>query len=448
MTPPQSLSRTISLGPAILIGLGSILGTGVYVGLGLAAGAAGDWIFLAILIAAALALCNGLSSAQLAAVMPISGGTYEYGYRLLGGIPGFTAGWLFLCAKSASAAAAAIAASGMLLVVAGMEPTASGGILGMLIILVMTLVVGFGMRTSTRTNAILVAVAVGGLLLFMLSSLARSTGLTRSTFNIDIGSYEAQSMIDSASNVQHTSVAGIALASALVFVGFTGYGRIATLGEEVRSPRRTIPIALVLALGVATILYLLITSSVLGVATPGQYGFLSKESAAPLVLIAKAMHGNLFAFAITIGGLCALFAILLNLLLGLSRVVLAMARRGDMPARFARLSPGGDSPTAAVIGVGALLLVLVAFLDLRAAWTFSALTVVIYYAITNIAALKVPAEKRFIPKAVSVMGLAGCCFLAVFIPWAMWLTACLMLVVGWIWWLVCRRIGTRFDQLG
>ena len=86
------------------MGLGAMIGTGVFVSLGLGAGIAGPAVLVALALAGGVALCNGLSSAQLAAANPVSGGTYEYGYRYLNSWAGFTAGWVFLIAKSASAA--------------------------------------------------------------------------------------------------------------------------------------------------------------------------------------------------------------------------------------------------------------------------------------------------------------------------------------------------------
>ena len=108
MGNPEVLRREIGVLGAIFLGLGSILGTGVFVSIGLVIGQVGEWIGLALLFAGILAVCNGLSSAQLAAAYPVSGGTYEYAYRTLHPLAGIFAGWLFLIAKSASAATAAL----------------------------------------------------------------------------------------------------------------------------------------------------------------------------------------------------------------------------------------------------------------------------------------------------------------------------------------------------
>ena len=103
------LKREVGPRGATIIGLGSMLGTGVYIALGLASGFVGYYIFLAILIAGGLAMCNGFSSAQLAANHPTSGGSYEFGRIHLGKEIGFVAGWVFIFAKGASAAAASLA---------------------------------------------------------------------------------------------------------------------------------------------------------------------------------------------------------------------------------------------------------------------------------------------------------------------------------------------------
>jgi len=106
------LQRQVGLPGAVAIGLGSMVGTGIFVSVGIAAGISGPSVLLAIVIAALVATCNGLNSAQLAASHPVSGGTYEYGYRYLTPWLGFTAGWMFLLAKSASAATAALGFAG------------------------------------------------------------------------------------------------------------------------------------------------------------------------------------------------------------------------------------------------------------------------------------------------------------------------------------------------
>jgi basic amino acid/polyamine antiporter, APA family len=118
-TAAFSLKQELGVFDALMMGLGSILGAGIFVSIGLAAGIAGPAVIVAIVLAAVVATFNALSSAQLAAAHPVSGGTYEYGYELLWPSLGFTAGWTFLLAKSASAATAALGFAGYLLTSTG-----------------------------------------------------------------------------------------------------------------------------------------------------------------------------------------------------------------------------------------------------------------------------------------------------------------------------------------
>ena len=146
----QGLRRVVGLPGAVLLGLGSILGTGIFVSIGIAAGVAGGWVVPAVALAAIVAAFNGLSSAQLAASHPVSGGTYEYGYRYLNPLLGFLAGWMFLAAKSASAATAALGLSGYLLTALG-HPGVGGRVaLAVSAVLLLTFLVAGGMRRSNR----------------------------------------------------------------------------------------------------------------------------------------------------------------------------------------------------------------------------------------------------------------------------------------------------------
>ena len=149
-----------------------------------------------------------------------------------------------------------------------------------------------------------------------------------------------------------------------MFVAYTGYGRIATLGEEVREPRRTIPIAIILTLGLSTLLYLGV--SAVSLAHADGQGFQS------LILIAEKMGGTALGIALTAGAALALVSVLLNLLLGLSRVALAMGRRGDLPEATARVTESSKVPAAATLLVSAVIAGLVCIGDVKLTWSFSA----------------------------------------------------------------------------
>lgn len=408
MTPPElrsssaaALRREVGLPGAVLLGLGSIVGTGVFVSLGLAAGVTGPAVVLAIALAAVVATCNGLSSARLAATYPVSGGTYEYGHRVLNHWLGFLAGWTFLCAKTASAATAALGCAGYALTAAGVEAPAAwrtGGALAL--VLVMTALVAAGIRRSNRANAAIVGVTLLCLGAFVVAGAPASSAAAFTPFFAPAaGRGPAGALLE---------------AAALMFVAFTGYGRIATLGEEVRDPARTIPRAIVLTLALSAGLYVLVAA--VGVAQAGAAALAraTEGAAAPLAAVARQAGRPRLAAVLSLGAVTAMAGVLLNLLLGLSRVVLAMARRGDAPRALARVDAGG-SPRAAVVAVGLVVAALALVGDVTLTWSFSALTVLIYYAVTNLAALRLPPDQLRVPRLVPAAGLVACLGLSVWI---------------------------------
>jgi APA family basic amino acid/polyamine antiporter len=425
----QTLRREVGLGGAVMMGLGSIVGTGVFVSIGIAAGIAGPALLVGIVLAALVAGANGMSSAQLAANHPVSGGTYEYGYRFLSPVLGFTAGWMFLVAKSASAATAALGFSGYLLEAVGLAP---GGLLVPLAlgaILALTLVVLTGIRRSSITNIVIVSVTLLTLLAFVVSS--APTAVTAAGENLTPFFANAGGPI---------SLRDLLFATALLFVAYTGYGRIATLGEEVTNPRRTIPRAIVTTLVVTMTLYVLVAAAGVGSVGAGTLSEAARTQAAPLEVAARQVGVPGMPVVVTVGAVTAMLGVLLNLLLGLSRVLLAMGRRTDMPALFARLDRRGVTPTAAVIAVALLIGGLALIGDVRTTWSFSAFTVLIYYAITNLAALYIPADGRIFPKWISVAGLIGCLSLAAFVEPRVLAVGLGVIALGVAWHLVAARL--------
>jgi APA family basic amino acid/polyamine antiporter len=200
-----------------------------------------------------------------------------------------------------------------------------------------------------------------------------------------------------------------------MFVAYTGYGRIATLGEEVKEPRRTIPRAVIVTLGVACLLYLGVASSAIGLVGAERYARETLASHAPLEAIALSEGQTWLAWVVSLAAATAMLGVVLNLLLGLSRVVLAMGRRGDLPARLARLDPATGTPDLATLATGAVVTAMAAFGSIESTWSFSAFTVLVYYAVTNLAAWRMPESARLFPRWVAGLGLVGCLVLAVYV---------------------------------
>ena len=401
-----------------MMGLGSMVGTGVFVSIGLAAGVAGAAVIPAIMVAAFVALCNGLSSAQLAAAHPVSGGTYEYGYRFLRPALGFVAGWMFLCAKSASAATAALGFSGYLVHLLGVADRIDLRIPALMIVVGMTTVVLTGIRRTTLANTLIVGVTISSLVLF--------AGFT----------FWDRFVIEHLSISRADLLSGRFLeACALMFVAYTGYGRIATMGEEIREPRKNIPRAILLVMLVTAVLYIGVSVVAVGSVGGELLGELTQSTAAPLETVLQDLDRPAVAGVVAVGALMAMLGVLLNLILGLSRVLLAMGRRGDMPSVFARVRQ--ENPVAAVMGVGALIGFIALTGSVRVSWSFSAFTVLVYYAITNLSALRLEPDQRLYPRFFSWCGLAACLFLAFQVSPQVWGVGLVLLAIGLTGHLVC-----------
>jgi len=421
----KSLRRELGLVGAVGLGLGSMVGTGVGVALGLAAERVGSvlGVALAVLLAALLASANAMSSARLAAAFPVSGGTYEYGHRVLVPAAGFAAGWLFLVAKSASAATAALALAGYLV---EMLPDDAAGELPLLRRLLAGALVGAvgglawsGLRPARTWLLGFVAITLGTLLVYVMA-------LAPAAVADPVGSPGIR-------RLDGPWLVDLLGATGLVFVAFTGYGRIATLGEEVRDPGRTIPRAVVVTMLVTTAIYLGIAATTTAMLGPEAYGAAAAADRAPLVQAAEAAgRGGILGPLLVIAAASALLAVLLNLILGLSRVVLAMGRRGDLPAVAAGIHEASSSPRSAVLVVVVVLLGLVAWGEIAAAWSLSAVTVLVYYGLTNLAALRLDPARRRLPLVVPLAGLVGCLGLAITIDVASAALGAALLAVGFV----------------
>ena len=440
------LRRELGVFGAMMMGLGSIVGTGVFVSIGLGAGIAGAWVVVAIVLAGVLATCNGLSSAQLAAAHPVSGGTYEYGYTYLNPWLGFTAGWMFLAAKSASAATAALGFAGYVLNAFEVEGGSWLVPLALGVVVLLTVLVLTGMRRTSAVNIVVVSVTLLALAAFIVGG------------GVNLG-FSGEAGVDPTDPMEAAEPASMGFggeggfgwvalfhATALMFVAYTGYGRIATLGEEVREPRRTIPRAIIATLAVSAALY--VGVGAVGVWTVGAVSFYAatQQDAAPLEVIAETFGAGFrgwLPWVVSVGAVTAMAGVLLNLILGLSRVALAMGRRGDLPRGLGRVYGAQTTPVPAVVLVAVIIAALASIGSVKIAWSFSAFTVLIYYGLTNAAALRLPPEQRLYPRAFAWAGLVGCLGLAWFVEWEIWAAGVGLIAAGLVWHAVARRGRTH-----
>lgn len=214
---PQELQRRLGVVDAVVIGLGSMIGAGIFAALAPAARAAGSGLLIGLALAAVVAYCNATSSARLAARYPASGGTYVYGRERLGDFWGYLAGWAFVVGKTASCAA-------MALTVGSYAWPGQEHAVAVAAVVALTAVNYAGVRKSAMLTRVVVAVVLAVLAFVVVASLTSSAS---SAARLAVG--------------DDATFGGVLQAAGLLFFAFAGYARIATLGEEVRDPRRTIP---------------------------------------------------------------------------------------------------------------------------------------------------------------------------------------------------------------
>ena len=387
-----SLARRLGTTDAVVIGLGSMIGAGVFSAFAPAAAAAGSGLLIGLLLAACLAYCNAIASAQLAAEYPTSGGTYVYGRERLGEWWGFLAGWGFVIGKTASCAAMAITFGSY--VVPGSEWGRRAAALAAVVVLT-----GANLRGISRTARlarVLVAASLAALALVVAA--------------IAFGGRTSSSHIGSV--FAHGGVYGVLQAAGLLFFAFAGYARIATLGEEVRDPERTIPRAIPLALGITVVLYLVVGISVLTAGGPAVLA----ASHAPVDAAVRAAGAAWSVPVVRVGAAVASLGSLLALIAGIGRTTLAMARNGDLPRALSAVEERRQVPARAELAVAGVVALLVVSTDLRGAIGFSSFGVLLYYAVANASAFTQDDAHRRWPRAFNVVGLVGCVTLVATLP--------------------------------
>lgn len=421
MSAQPGLARRLGTGDAVMIGLGSMVGAGIFAAFVPAAAAAGAGLLIGLAIAAVVAYCNATSSAQLAAQYPTSGGTYVYGRERLGQWPGFLAGWAFVIGKTASCAAMAMTFAAYTVPDPWQKPVAVAAVLALAAINY------FGVtRTAAATRVIVVFVLIvlAVVVVAGLSSGAPALDQTEA-IRIEGGWY------------------GVLQSAGLLFFAFAGYARIATMGEEVKEPQRTIPRAILTALGLALVVYVLIAASVLltlGASTVAQ-------SAAPLADVVTARGWGALEPLVRIGAAAAALGALLALVAGVGRTSLAMARNRDLPSWLAAVHPKYQVPYRAELTLAVVVSVIILMGDLREAIGFSSFGVLLYYLIANFAAATQDRTHRLYAKVWQGLGALGCVVLVATLPPTSILTGVAVLAIGVVYRLIrLRASGSRSGQ--
>ncbi len=430
--PPQQLKRELGWFSSAIMGLASVIGVGIFVSIGIAAGISGPAVIGALVVAGLLGACNSLNLAQLAVSHPVSGGIYEYGYKYLTPWLGFSGGWVYFLSKMAVAATAALGFAGYLVHTLGLTDSGFLVPVAEAAVLVMTLIVLGGMRRSKISTIAVVSVTLLSLLFLIIvgSFVGFSNGFENLTVS---GTTSGNWIVNFLQSV------------ALMFVSYNGAARISMVGEEIVDPRKNIPKAIIFTIVLTMLLYLGVAVVSLGSIGAEAFSEATKVEAAPLQVVADSFGipgaGNVLAA----GAITSMLSILLTTILGVSRLLLAMGRRGDMPNFFTQLNTSGTTPYWAVIVVGIAIALLVSIGNVQTTWSFGTFGGMYRGVIVSLAALRMSDEERLYPKWLTWVSLLSSMFLAFWVEWQIWLIGLGIIGIGFVWHFAVHRINQTVE---
>ena len=407
----MGLKRTLNLLDATAVGIGAIIGAGIFVVLGIAIGYAGPSIVISIIIAGLVASFTAFSFAELGSAIPKEGGAYEYSFELISPSVGFVAGCLWLFAQIVAGAAISLGFAGYFVAIFPAFPVKLVAVTAAMILTGLNLV---GIKQSATVNNALVIIKIAVLALF-----------------IGFGFFQIHPQ--NFSEFSPNGLFGILQGAGFIFFAYLGFGRIATLGEEVKNPERNLPLSVLIALVVSLAIYVLTGLTATGLQ---DYRILA-QSSSPIAEAAKATGNFAVVAAVSFGALIATASVLLTNLLGSSRVAYAMARNNQLPKPIAKVSSRFGTPYITILAMGGLLTALAYALDLREAAAITSFSILCVHLTVNLSAIrlrkKMPNSGKF--KApfypiIPSLGLVSCIILMVSLPQGSWVVAAVVVTAS------------------
>jgi APA family basic amino acid/polyamine antiporter len=418
-TSQVKLKASLSLFDAVAVSVGAIIGGGIFVVTGITAGLAGSALVVSMLVAAGISLLTALSFAELTAWQPKEGSIYEYTYQLISPFAGFLTGWMWVLSNTFAGAAVSL---GFAYYLAALVPSLYPNYIAAIVCLIFTALNYYGSKQSALVNNVLVTAKLFILAFFVIFGL-----LYTSTSNfMPFRPFET----------------GVLYGACYIFFAFGGFARPAVIAEEIKDAKRNVPKAMLIALGVSTLIYILVGTIAVGLVGPARLA----SSSSPLEEAMKAT-GNLTSTPIiSIGGLLATASVLLTSVLGVSRMIYAMARRKDLPEALGKLHPRFNTPIYSTLIVGVAMTLLVLFFDLSRVVAISTFGLLFFYTLANVSALRLKTQNRRYPRVFPAAGAVTCLIMLVFLLFASlqsWIIGTASLLVGAVYYVAKQRLNSR-----
>jgi APA family basic amino acid/polyamine antiporter len=359
----KSLTRTLGAFQLTMLGIGAIIGTGIFVLTAEAANKAGPAMMISFVIAAVVCGLAALCYSELASMVPVSGSAYTYSYATFGEIIAWIVGWALVLEYAIAASAVSVGWSGYMVglvenifaievgndFVAG-PFDANPGIINvpaMLIALLCMALLLIGTKESARFNAILVAIKVSALMLFLVLALPAINAENFQPFSPN--GFFAKEVVDPITNNMVT--VGVAAAAASIFFAYVGFDAVSTAAEETINPQRNIPIGLIGSLAICTIIYMLVAAGATGAVGAQPGGELSQSKEALAFVLNEIGHGWAGKL-VAISAAVALPSVILMMMFGQTRIFFVMARDGLLPDMFSKLHPKYGTPHVVTLCTG------------------------------------------------------------------------------------------------
>jgi APA family basic amino acid/polyamine antiporter len=431
------LARSIGLFQLTMLGVGATIGTGIFVALSTAVPEAGPAVTLSFVIAGITAALTALCYAELASAVPAAGSSYSYAYATLGEFAAFLIGACLLLEYGVSASAIAVGWGQYLNELLGVatawripdaiaRPPGDGGVvnlpavalIGLCLILLLR-----GARESTTANAILVVAKLAVLAMFVAIALAHFSPRNLYPF-------------------APKGIVGIGSAASSIFFSYIGIDAVSTAGEEARNPRRDLPLAILLSLGIVTAAYILVAVAAVG-AQPWT-AFAGQE--AGLAVILRNLTGAGWpAVILSLGAIVSIFSVTLVVLYGQTRILYAMSRDGLLPAFFGRLDPVRQTPRGNTWVVACGVALLAALVPLDTLVNLTSMGTLIAFATVSIGVMILRRTRPDLPRGyrvplyplVPILSVAFCLYLIAGLPadtfllFALWLAGAGLIYFGY-----------------
>ncbi|MCB8905758.1 MULTISPECIES: amino acid permease [unclassified Streptomyces] len=439
----HGLKRTMGLFQLVCFGVGAIVGTGIFVGLSDSVAEAGPAVVISFVLAAITCVFTAFSFAELGGAIPVSGSSYSFAYASLGERAAFLVGWCLLLEYGVSVSAVAVGWSqylnellesltGWQLPAALSAGPGEGGVVNVPAVVVIALAATLlvrGVRESARATAAMAILKIGILIVFCA---------------VGFSAFQAGHLSPFAEH----GMGGITAGASVAFFSYIGFDAITTAGEEVKNPRRNIPIAILICIGLVTLLYCAVALSAIGAL--GADAVAGQPAALSLVVdqvTGSSVGGGIIAF----GAVVAIASVVLAVMYGQTRILMSMSRDGLVPRVFERVSPKSATPVANTWIVAAVFAVPAAFASLDVVVNLTTIGTLAVMAVVNLAVMVLRRRNPELPRSFRVplfplspiLGIGFCLYLIWGTGWTTWLQFAGFLVVGTLVYAVYGRRRSR-----